>query len=75
MFSKMVRSANCRVILATPIKTRKVEHRPALTFDQLPDYLERLEDVSAGQAAKGALELLLLRATRSGEVRGMPWAD
>jgi integrase len=61
--------------LAGVIKTRKVEHRPALTFDQLPDYLERLEDVGAGPATKGALELLLLTATRSGEVRGMRWAE
>lgn len=61
--------------LAGVIKSRKVEHRPALTFDQLPDYLERLEDVGAGPETKGALELLLLTATRSGEVRGMRWAE
>lgn len=61
--------------LAGVIKSRKVEHRPALTFDQLPDYLKRLEQVGAGPATKGALELLLLTATRSGEVRGMRWAE
>lgn len=61
--------------LAGVIKSRKVQHRPALSFDQLPDYLRRLEEVGAGPETKGALELILLTATRSGEVRGMRWSE
>lgn len=79
IFALGVRSLRCEGNpareLAGVIKSRKVQHRPALTFDQLPNYLERLEQVGAGPATKGALELLLLTATRSGEVRGMRWAE
>ena len=79
IFALGVRSLRCESNpareLAGVIKSRKVQHRPALSFDQLPDYLERLEDVGAGPGTKGALGLLLLTATRSGEVRGMRWAE
>jgi integrase len=61
--------------LAGVIKARKVQHRPALAFDQLPDYLDRLEKVIAGPECKGAMEMLLLTATRSGEARGMRWDE
>jgi integrase len=79
IFALGVRSLRCDSNpareLAGVIKSRKVQHRPALSFDQLPDYLRRLEEVGAGPETKGALELLLLTATRSGEVRGMRWPE
>lgn len=61
--------------LAGVIKSRKVQHRPALAFEQLPEYLSRLEKVNASSETKGAMEMLLLTATRSGEARGMRWDE
>lgn len=79
IFALGVRSLRCESNpareLSGVIKSRKVQHHPALAFDQLPDYLKRLDAVSAGPETRGALELLLLTATRSGEVRGMRWDE
>ncbi|WP_233842186.1 tyrosine-type recombinase/integrase [Dyella sp. 2HG41-7] len=79
IFALGVRTLRCETNpareLVGVIRTRKVQHRAALTFDQLPDYLERLENVGAGAETKGALEFLLLTATRSGETRGMRWSE
>lgn len=57
------------------LKTRKVTHRAALPFDQLPTFYERLEALSAGPELKGAMEMAILTAVRSGEVRGMRWDE
>jgi integrase len=79
IFALAVRTLRCNNNpareLSGVIKSRKVQHHAALTFDQLPDYLERLEQVGAGEGTKGAMELLLLTASRSGEVRGMRWVE
>jgi integrase len=79
IFALGVRSLRCETNpareLAGVIKTRRVQHRPALPFDQLPDYLDRLDKVNAGPETKGAMEMLLLTATRSGEARGMRWDE
>lgn len=57
------------------LKTRKVTHRAALPFDSLPAFYERLDALSAGPELKGALEMAILTATRSGEARGMRWDE
>jgi integrase len=57
------------------LKTRKVTHHAALSFDQLPTFYERLEALSAGPELKGAMEMAILTATRSGEARGMRWDE
>lgn len=57
------------------LKTRKVTHRAALPFEQLPAFYGRLETLSAGPELKGAIEMLILTACRSGEVRGMRWDE
>lgn len=57
------------------LKTRKVTHHAALSFDQLPTFYERLEALSAGPELKGAMEMAILTAARSGEVRGMRWDE
>jgi len=79
IFALGVRSLRCESNpareLAGVIKSRKVQHRPALAFDQLPDFLARFDTLSAGTETKGALEMLLLTATRSGETRGMRWDE
>ena len=79
VFALAVRSLRCdknpaRELIGV-IRNRKVTHHAALTLDQLPDFLQRLEAVSAGPETKAAMEMLILTASRSGEVRGMCWSE
>lgn len=60
-------------ILAKPTKIAKVEHHAALPIDELPAFMNDLRQ-REGTAAR-ALELLILTATRSGEVRGATWTE
>jgi len=58
---------------ALPKQRAKVKHHPALPYDQLPYFMERLrESESAGRLA---LELAILTGARSGEVREMVWPE
>jgi integrase len=58
-----------------PAKARvaKVEHHAALPWKQIPEFMSRLR-AQPGNGA-GALELAILTAVRSGEVRGMTWGE
>lgn len=60
-------------ILPAPGKVTKTEHYAALPFDDIGDFMAKLRKVE-GMGAK-ALELLILTAARSGEVRGATWAE
>jgi integrase len=60
-------------MLAEPAKFRVVKHHAALGIDALPDFMVRLR-AAAGMGAK-ALELLILTAARSGELRGARWSE
>lgn len=60
-------------ILAKPAKIAKVEHHAALPIDDLPAFMADLRK-REGTAAR-ALELLILTAARSGEVRGAEWGE
>lgn len=60
-------------ILAKPAKIAKVEHHAALPIDDLPAFMADLRK-REGSAAR-ALELLILTAARSGEVRGASWGE
>lgn len=60
-------------LLPKPSQVRRVEHHSALDWRDLPVFMARLaarEGVSAS-----ALAFLILTAARSGEVRGMRWAE
>jgi integrase len=59
--------------LPAKAKVAKVEHHAALPWQQVPDFMARLR-AQAGIGAR-ALELAILTAARSGEVRGMAWAE
>jgi integrase len=59
--------------LAAPNKVRKGENHPSLPVEQLPVFITELRTM-AGTAAR-ALEFTILAAARSGEVRGMTWAE
>lgn len=60
-------------ILPKPGKIQKIEHHAALPIDAMPEFMGALRK-REGLAAK-ALELLILTATRSGEVRGATWDE
>lgn len=60
-------------LLPAPAKVAKVEHHEAMPMDTLPAFLATLR-TKGGMGAR-ALELLILTAARSGEVRGARWAE
>lgn len=60
-------------LLAPPSKIRKVEHHAALPYAELSTFMTELRK-RVGTSAR-ALEFAILTAARSGEVRGMTWAE
>lgn len=60
-------------LLAKPSKIAKVEHHAAMAIDAVPAFMAELRQ-REGTGAR-ALELLVLTATRSGEVRGATWGE
>lgn len=62
-----------QALLPTPSKVRKVKHHRALPYAKVPAFMIDLR-ARKGLAAK-ALELTILTAARSGEVRGMIWSE
>jgi integrase len=60
-------------ILAKPTKIARVKHHSALPVDDVAAFMIDLRK-REGTAAR-ALELAILTATRSGEVRGATWAE
>src|ERR1700730_1850634 len=54
-------------------KVRKVEHHPALPYNELGDFIAALRS-QEGIAAR-ALEFLILTAARTGEVINAPWDE
>lgn len=60
-------------ILPAPGKVSKSEHYSAVPFNGVGEFMEKLRKAE-GTGAK-ALELLILTAARSGEVRGATWAE
>jgi integrase len=60
---------------ALPKQTDTQQHRKALPYDKVPEFLEALKASDAGDATKLALELLILTASRSGEVRLAEWSE
>jgi integrase len=60
-------------LLPRRAKVQKVEHHPALPVEQMGSFMAALRKQD-GIAAKG-LELLILTATRTGEVMAARWAE
>src|SRR3984893_7827475 len=60
-------------LLPARSKVRKVEHHPALPYDELADFVAALR--SQGGIASRALEFLILTATRTGEVIDARWDE
>ena len=51
------------------LKTRKVEHRSAISQGELPDFLKKLDSYSGYPITKLALRLIVLTFVRTGELR------
>ena len=60
-------------LLPKPTKMRAVQHHPALPHSKIPKFMSALEGRS-GVSAR-ALAFTILTAARSGETRGMTWAE
>lgn len=60
---------------ALPKQDKTQNHRKALHYSKVPDFLEALKASDAGTATKLALELVILTASRSGEVRLADWSE
>ena len=63
------------VASALPKQDRTPKHRKALPYDKLPEFLDTLKASNAGALTKLALELVILTASRSGEVRLADWSE
>ena len=57
------------------LKTRKVEHRTAISRDELPDFLKKLDSYSGDPITKLALRFIILTFVRTGELRGARWEE
>ncbi len=57
------------------LKPRQVKHRAALSDRDLPEFLAKLAAYDGDPHTVNALRLLMLTATRPGEVRGARWAE
>lgn len=57
------------------LKPRRVQHRAALSPNDLPEFLSKLEAYEGEPHTINALRLLMLTATRPGEVRGARWEE
>lgn len=57
------------------LKPREVQHRAAMADRDLPEFLRKLDDYEGDMQTVQALRLVLLTATRPGEVRGARWPE
>lgn len=57
------------------LKPREVQHRAALADRELPEFLNKLAAYDGETHTLQALRLVMLTATRPGEVRGARWAE
>lgn len=62
-------------VAAMPKLRHRPNHHRALHHSDLPDALNKVRASEAAAATKGALELLVLTATRPGEVRNATWDE
>jgi integrase len=60
-------------LLPAPSRVKKLAHHPAMPYSDLPRFLAELSDIET--TASQALRLLILTATRSGEVLNATWSE
>jgi integrase len=57
------------------LKPKKTNHRPALTSDELPEFIKTLSNGDIHTTTRLAIQFVILTAARSGEVRGATWDE
>jgi integrase len=62
-------------ILQADGPTGRKEHHPALDWRETPAFMAKLRSLPEPSMAALALEMMVLTAARSGEVRGMLWSE
>lgn len=60
---------------ALPRRPRRKAHHPALDPGDVPAAMRKVRDSSTQELTKLAFELMVLTATRQGELRGMTWDE
>lgn len=63
------------LVVSEILKPRVVNHRPAMSDKEVPEFLRRLDDYQGDIHTIQALRLLMLTATRPGEIRGARWLE
>jgi integrase len=63
------------LVVSEILMPRQVNHRAALSDRDLPEFLGKLASYEGDPHTVNALRLLMLTATRPGEVRGARWAE
>lgn len=64
-----------KLLAKQPGKRERVEHHPAMPWRDIPDFCEKALRDRPPTAGRLMLELLILTAVRSGELRGMRWGE
>ena len=57
------------------LKPREVKHRAAMSDRELPEFLPKLDAYDGDKTTVLAMRLLILTATRPGEIRGAIWPE
>lgn len=57
------------------VRSKKVQHRPYLREEQIPEFLEKLEEYRGGRLVQLGLKLLMLTFVRPGELRFARWDE
>ena len=57
------------------LKARKTVHRPALSREEMPEFMRTLAQADIDITTKAALRFTILTAARSGETRGATWDE
>lgn len=60
---------------ALPKQTKVKNHRKALHYSEVPGCITAVQNSSAASTTKLAIELLILTASRSGEIRNARWEE
>ena len=67
--------ANGVLLKALPKMPKTRQHHLALHYSDVPAALRSVRECSTDEITKLAFEFMVLTAARTGEVRGMPWAE
>jgi len=64
-----------KLLAKQPGKRERVEHHPAVPWRDVPDMAQKLFRSATPTSGRVMLELLILTASRSGEIRGLEWSE